>query len=75
MLEKQLKFKSSAELFDAGYAVSSYSIDTNENNWRFKGGSFTTPRIMFQHDAYVNGTRVPVYPITELEKYRVGKTN
>ena len=73
MLEKQ--FKSFAELFDAGYAVSSYSVDTNENNWRFKGESFTTPRIMFQHDACVNGNYVPVYPITELEKYRAGKTN
>lgn len=74
MLEKA-EFKSSAELFDAGYAVSSYTIETNENNWRFKGESFTTPRIMFQHDVYVNGTRVPVYPVTELEKYRVGKTD
>ena len=74
MLEK-LKFKSSAELFDAGYAVPTYSIDTNTNNWRFKGESFTTPRILCVDYADVNGSNVPVYPIDKLEKYRAGKTN
>jgi hypothetical protein len=69
MLEK-LKFKSSAEVFDAGYAIPTYDIRTNTNTWRFRGESFTTPRIMSIEYVDVSGTEVPVYPITKLEKYR-----
>jgi hypothetical protein len=64
-----LEFKSSADLFDAGYAVPTYNIHTNTNNWQFKGESFTTPRILCVEHVNVNGSTVPVYPMTNLEKY------
>ena len=68
------EFKSSAEVFDAGYAIMTHGIDVNEFNWRFKGDSFATPVVDYEV-IYVSGNRVPVYPITEMEKYRVGKTD
>jgi hypothetical protein len=70
-----MTFKSSAEVFDAGYAVPSYDIDTNTLHWRFKGETFVSPRIVCTEYADVNGARLPVYPISELEKYRVRKTD
>jgi len=74
MLER-LKFKSSAEVFDAGYAVPTYNIDTNTSNWRFKGESFTTPRILCVDYVDVNGSTLPVYPVAKLEKYRARETD
>ena len=67
---KKLQFKSSAEVFNAGYAIPTYDIRTNTNTWRFNGKSFTTPRIMSIEYVDVGGTEVPVYPIAKLEKYR-----
>ena len=68
------EFKSSAEMFDAGYAIMTAGVNINEFNWRFKGDSFATLVVDYELIC-VNGNYVPVYPITELEKYRAGKTN
>ena len=67
-MKNQLSFKSSDELFDAGYAVMSYSIADNTSHWRFKGESFETPRIIGTKYATVNGSQISVYPISQLEK-------
>ena len=68
------EFKFSAEVFDAGYAIMTAGVNMNEFNWRFKGEFFATPVVDYEL-LCVNGTRVPAYPITELEKHRAGKTN
>jgi hypothetical protein len=68
MMRAMKTFKSSAELFDAGYAVMSYSIADNTSCWRFKGESFETPRIIAVEYADVNGSQIPVYPMSQLVK-------
>jgi hypothetical protein len=70
-----MKFKSSAELFAAGYAVPSYDIDTNTTHWRYKGEAFVSPRVLCTEQAEVSGSRVAVYPIAKLEAYRARKTD
>ena len=73
MLEKQLKFKSSAELFDAGYALLTIPFDKNTTSWRFKEKSFTTSLVSFVEHADVNGYMLSVYPMNKLEKLQCSK--
>lgn len=68
MMRGMKSFKSSAELFDAGYAVMSYSIANNTSQWRFRGESFETPRIICTEHVNVNGSQIPVYPMSQLVK-------
>jgi len=63
-------FKSSDELFDAGYAVMSYGIANNTMQWRYRGESFATPSVTYTRYVDVNGSQIAVYPVSELEKYR-----
>lgn len=67
MMRGMKTFKSSTELFDAGYAVMSYSIDDNTSHWRFRGESFETPRIVAVEYVNVNGSQIPVYPMSQPE--------
>lgn len=62
-----MNFSNSKALFDAGYAVAAYDIETNTNRWRFRSESFTTPIIINFEYANVNGHIVPVYPINKLK--------
>jgi hypothetical protein len=75
MLEKQLKFKSSAELFDAGYALLTVPFNKNTTNWRFKEKSFTALIVLCVEYANVSGCILSVYPMNKLETQNVGKTN
>ena len=68
MMRGMKTFKSSTELFDAGYAVMTYSIADNTSHWRFKGESFETPRIVAVEYADVNGSQISVYPMSQLVK-------
>jgi len=65
-----IQFKSSAELFDAGYAVMSYSIANDTIQWRFKDKSFVTPSITdtkYVDVVDVNGSQIVVYPVSKLD--------
>ena len=75
MLEKQLKFKSSAELFDAGYALLTVPFDKNTTNWRFKEKSFTALIVSCVEYADVSGCILSVYPMNKLEKCNARETN
>ena len=67
MLEKQIEFKSSADVFDAGYAIMTANFNVTDFNWRFRNDSFVT-RVVDYEIICVNGNCVPVFPITELER-------
>ena len=67
MLEKVIEFKSSADVFDAGYAIMTANFNVTDFNWQFKNDSFVTHVVDYEIIC-VNGNRVPVFPITELER-------
>lgn len=64
--DDDIQFKSSAELYDAGYAVMTYSIANNIMQWRFKDKSFVTPNVTDTKYVDVNGSQIAVYPVSEL---------
>jgi hypothetical protein len=74
VLEK-LKFKSSAELFDAGYAVQQYDISTVMRTWRYKDKTFTTPYDVPVETVMWNELPMQVLPMTKMENRRARKTN
>ena len=67
LTEDDTQFKSSAELFDAGYAVMSYNIANNIMQWRFKDKLFVTPSITDTKYVDVNGSQIAVYPVSKLD--------
>jgi hypothetical protein len=65
--DDDIQFKSSVELFDAGYAVMTYSIANNIMQWRFKDKSFVTSSVTDTKYVDVNGSQIAVYPVSELD--------
>jgi hypothetical protein len=63
-----IQFKSSAELFDAGYAIMTYGIANDTMQWRFKDKSFVTPSVTDTKYVDVNGRQIAVYPVSELKE-------
>jgi hypothetical protein len=59
--------KSSQELYEAGYAIPQYDIETTIRTWRYKDKIFTTPHDVPVEKIMWNGHLMDVLPMEKTD--------
>jgi hypothetical protein len=61
-------FKSSQEVYDAGYAIPQYDISRVNRTWRYNGKTFTTPKNVEVEKVQLTNFVIEVMPCEALDK-------
>jgi hypothetical protein len=61
-------FKSSLEVYDAGYAIPQYDISRIMRTWRYKDKTFTTPTGVEVEKVQLTDFQIDVLPCEALNK-------
>ena len=61
-------FKSSQEVYDAGYAIPQYDISRIMRTWRYKDKTFTTPTGVEVEKVQLKDFQIDVLPCEALNK-------